>query len=88
MGDCWESGGDQRRTRPAGLDWDESDAGGDGSWLLLGARSAAKGMESGSKLESSIVSCHSSSTSRCVMGTVTGRLCYKFVVLVFWVFVF
>lgn len=59
-GGCWESGRDQRRTTPAGLDWDKSDAGGDGNWLLLGAGSGAKGMDSGNKLNSSIVSCHSS----------------------------
>lgn len=88
MGGCWESGRDQRRTMPAGLDWDESDARGDGSWLLLGARSGAKGMESGSKMEFSFVSCHSSSTSRCVMGAVMVRLCYKYGVLVPWVLVY
>lgn len=29
---------------PAGLDWNESDAGGGGSWLILGGRSGIKAM--------------------------------------------
>lgn len=70
---------------PAGLDWDERDAGGDGSWLLLGAKSGAKGMESGSKMESQT---SGAASSRCLTGTVMGSLCYKNGVLVLLVLLF